>query len=466
MNRFAAPTRSWPDGDRTAPSTPWGPAQYAYQYAPGVVFYSTAGHGGIKVSPGAAKNLSGAARKEGMYWGGAFWYEEDVDANIPLYEVPAWLEAFNRLGGGHLTKETLLRGLQSYHKVYLQRVQEGFSMPSPPKVGDIIEFQKDIRFGGYNLRKGQKVQIIEVSRSAVIFTHPAAPDIRFKLRMQNVLDGDVTMVGESTPRLAYTRYQGDPYWMNAKFPGRAQDGTPVKKGDKILYWPRTKTIMVGKAAEDAWRKFQSEAADEDFYNRAAGRMDFHMPRPSYLPPAIRGTDPFVPPGTDLAFWSWEENGKLYGIAFQGKADKPLWNFRFLSDAQRQQRIKDTIDTRKMVLQKKQEAQQAKREYQHGLQVGDILYSSWGYDQTNVDFYQVVAVVGKQVAIREIASKVVSGDAFSENVAAVKGSFIGPPEKKIPQMGYNGEPYIKVNSVANAYKWNGKPQYQSGPHGGH
>ena len=28
------------------------------------------------------------------------------------------------------------------------------------------------------------------------------------------------------------------------------------------------------------------------------------------------------------------------------------------------------------------------------QIGDIVYSSWGYDQTNVDFYEVVGKQGK------------------------------------------------------------------------
>lgn len=35
-------------------------------------------------------------------------------------------------------------------------------------------------------------------------------------------------------------------------------------------------------------------------------------------------------------------------------------------------------------------------------VGDILYTSWGYDQTNVDFYQVIRVSGKNAWIREIS----------------------------------------------------------------
>jgi len=40
-----------------------------------------------------------------------------------------------------------------------------------------------------------------------------------------------------------------------------------------------------------------------------------------------------------------------------------------------------------------------------LVVGDVLVNSWGYEQTNVDYYQVTALVGKQsVEIRAIAKQ--------------------------------------------------------------
>ena len=37
-----------------------------------------------------------------------------------------------------------------------------------------------------------------------------------------------------------------------------------------------------------------------------------------------------------------------------------------------------------------------------LSVGDVLYTSWGYEQTNIDFYQVVRVLNKKIVVREIA----------------------------------------------------------------
>lgn len=41
----------------------------------------------------------------------------------------------------------------------------------------------------------------------------------------------------------------------------------------------------------------------------------------------------------------------------------------------------------------------------GVHVGDILYSSWGYEQTNISFYQVVGLRGKHTLIlRELAAE--------------------------------------------------------------
>lgn len=38
-----------------------------------------------------------------------------------------------------------------------------------------------------------------------------------------------------------------------------------------------------------------------------------------------------------------------------------------------------------------------------LNVGDIVYASWGYEQTNIDFYQVVRKTAKRYFVREIKS---------------------------------------------------------------
>mgnify|MGYP002809775709 CR=1 FL=1 len=77
--------------------------------------------------------------------------------------------------------------------------------------------------------------------------------------------------------LEYTKYKGDPYWMKAKYAGVSGEqrlpvqrrmrkgGEKFRKGEEVLFFPKGKVILVGVGAEQAWRDFQSQAADEDAY---------------------------------------------------------------------------------------------------------------------------------------------------------------------------------------------------------
>lgn len=65
---------------------------------------------------------------------------------------------------------------------------------------------------------------------------------------------------------------------------------------------------------------------------------------------------------------------------------------------------------------------------NALQLGSILVSSWGYDQTNVNAYQVVGFTksGKSARLREISTQTVPGSEgfMSCTVVPVADSFIG------------------------------------------
>ena len=45
------------------------------------------------------------------------------------------------------------------------------------------------------------------------------------------------------------------------------------------------------------------------------------------------------------------------------------------------------------------------EFRRSLRVGDILYSSWGWEQTNIDFYQVIAIRGSAVDLRQLDQRI-------------------------------------------------------------
>jgi hypothetical protein len=98
----------------------------------------------------------------------------------------------------------------------------------------------------------------------------------------------------------------------------------------------------------------------------------------------------------------------------------------------------------------------------GVQVGDLFACSWGYDQTQVDFYEVTGVTpsGKSVKVKPVQQVRTSEPGPSETVAPVKGSAWGEATThRIKDAGWNGKVKhaFKVSSYSTAYKgdWDGQ-----------
>lgn len=63
---------------------------------------------------------------------------------------------------------------------------------------------------------------------------------------------------------------------------------------------------------------------------------------------------------------------------------------------------------------------------HGIQIGDLFYESWGYEQTNIDYYEVVGLKGKATAIiRPVKRDYVGGYGWSGKCRPVPGEYTGP-----------------------------------------
>lgn len=57
-------------------------------------------------------------------------------------------------------------------------------------------------------------------------------------------------------------------------------------------------------------------------------------------------------------------------------------------------------------------------------IGDVLYASWGYEQTNYDFYQVVRKTEKKLIVKKIKSQYGKSVGFMANtVTPIKNDFI-------------------------------------------
>jgi|GEM_PF-909000 hypothetical protein len=217
-------------------------------------------------------------------------------------------------------------------------------------------------------------------------------------------------------------------------------------------------------------RLQLASACQDLSERVAGQHEARIAPTRYLPPQARDTEPVDPQGTDVSAWTYDGTDKTgrviyYAIAFVGKQSKPIWHHSFGTRAhERDEAIQKLIDSRKARMKVKEEEQAEKRKFSTDLFMGDILYTSWGYDQTNVDWYEVVEVTGPQsVIIREIGATTRRTDsAGNDYMMPTPGDYIGPEMKKRVSPGNS----IKITSFAYAHKWDGKPKYETGAHGGH
>lgn len=123
----------------------------------------------------------------------------------------------------------------------------------------------------------------------------------------------------------------------------------------------------------------------------------------------------------------------------------------------------------------------KKEQQNifGVKVGDIFSASWGYEQTNNDFFQVIALVGKQsVRVREVIPQIITHEAVSgmaeDRVYKITNEILPPAShsvfikdqengdlKRLKAGYYKDEEEAKkhchfnLSSFADAYKCNGE-----------
>jgi len=177
---------------------------------------------------------------------------------------------------------------------------------------------------------------------------------------------------------------------------------------------------------------------------------------------MKNTQRYIPEGYELS-WDDQELGiQIYykesptigGLCFVGRAVNPTWHYRFKNAEQRLAEVTKTfINVRAWADRKAERKAKAKEaSANHGVKVGDVFRSSWGYDQTNVDYYQVVAVGNKTATFCKIAQLSESDGFLQGNCVPATNQFIGKPFKKLIQKSSTeSSAYIKIYSFANAYK---------------
>ena len=150
----------------------------------------------------------------------------------------------------------------------------------------------------------------------------------------------------------------------------------------------------------------------------------------------------------VAYLYESKSGLLYAMAFGGRRQKPDFHFRFRDQAKREAAIREHFEKCRQQQNRRTENRTKPRK----LQVGHILKSSWGYDQTNVDFYQVTGLIGStMVELRKVA-------AVSKETASMQGTCVPDVDT------FTGDPIrrradgdgVRIDDVRWASLWNARP----------
>lgn len=137
--------------------------------------------------------------------------------------------------------------------------------------------------------------------------------------------------------------------------------------------------------------------------------------------------------------------------------KHIEGFYFPTEQRREEWVKEKIAAISANIKAETDRKQAKKDVRANMvnpfKVGQIFYDSWGYDQTNIDFYQIVEVKERSVILQEI------GASYVPNTQGMDCSNVKPnPSHKV------GEPFLKPVVVSIGYNDNKPSYYLKSRHG--
>lgn len=155
-------------------------------------------------------------------------------------------------------------------------------------------------------------------------------------------------------------------------------------------------------------------------------------------------------------WQGDCNGrKSYSFILFYKKQKKAYLFRgyydkslFISD------IKGYVNHARIEAERIAKDEAKYKELCESLKAGEIFVASWGWEQTNVNFYEIVKRKGKSTLIlREIAKDKIYTASMQGNCTPKKGQFIGDEfEKRLTKQGT-----LNFETYKFAQLWDGKPE---------
>lgn len=147
--------------------------------------------------------------------------------------------------------------------------------------------------------------------------------------------------------------------------------------------------------------------------------------------------------------------------FKGKALKPYANYYFKTVEKLEEYIAQEKKTAEKRIQSKKDDKENKEkvlaDYKIQMKVGNILVCSWGYEQTNIDFYIVQDIKGKFAVIQKIGQAHFTEDQayMQDDVLPDRSKLVGKPMRKKICLNVYGDRVsecIKLSSFQHLKLW--------------
>lgn len=119
------------------------------------------------------------------------------------------------------------------------------------------------------------------------------------------------------------------------------------------------------------------------------------------------------------------NSKFGVVAFHGKAQKPDFNYTYGKEAPRNTRVKEFFEAWRAIEQRKADKTAERKAFVNPYKIGDLFRQSWGYDQTNINWFECIAVSGSMLTVREIAQERTNDGDMCGKCAPLPGAFLSP-----------------------------------------
>jgi len=106
----------------------------------------------------------------------------------------------------------------------------------------------------------------------------------------------------------------------------------------------------------------------------------------------------------------------FAAVFGGKRAKPDWHYQFRTEERREEKIAEWIENQKRHLDYAKERRKELNK-PHDFEPGQLFCCSWGYDQTNINYYRLEELKGKTMGyIVPVCGKLVSSEPPCDMVA--------------------------------------------------